>query len=413
MDGFKVYRNCPVYGKSSPRSCWSKHCCLSYKIEEIRSRGKLPILVGGTHYYTQSLLFRNALSDETTLEPGHDQNSFPILDEPTDVILAKLKEVDPVMAQRWHPNDRRKIRRSLEIFLKTGKPASKVYDEQRVRKELPPDIACSTGEDGSSHMRFPTLVFWVHANKETLYPRLDGRVDKMLARGLLREVDALTTFRRNFEGRTGATVDQSRGVWVSIGYKQFLDYHHGANATDVNAADLAKLKIAATEKTQAATRQYANSQIKWIRIKLLNAIAGAGQTRNVFLLNGSDLSKWEEDVLDPAISVAKRFLDGEELPGPSSLSAVAAEMLTPKREYDLSQRPDLWQKRTCETCGTVSVTENDWNRHVKSRGHRSAVGIVKKQKNTRDATEKERLTLQTDIVDVLEDYMHSFPDDNV
>lgn len=345
------------------------------------------------------------------MEPAFDSNTFPILDEPTEVVLAKLQEVDPIMADRWHPNDRRKIRRSLEIFLKTGKPASQVYDEQRLRREISPDAACNNSDDGSSRMRFPTLTFWVHASKDVLYPRLDGRIDKMIASGLLQEVEELTTFRQDFEARTGETVDQSRGIWVSIGYKEFLDYYHSVNATEAEAAEAAKLKMAAIEKTQAATRQYANSQIKWIRIKLLNAIAGAGQTGNVFLLDGSDLSKWEEDVVGPAMSVAKKFLDGEELTSPPCLSAAAADMLVPKRGYDLSQRPDLWQKRTCETCGTVAVTENDWSRHVKSRAHRRAVGVEKKQKNDKGATEKERKSLQADIVDVLEDYMHAFPDD--
>jgi tRNA dimethylallyltransferase len=383
------------------------------QIDEIRSRGKLPILVGGTHYYTQSLLFRDALSDQARLEVSSNAESFPILEESTDFILAKLMEVDPTMANRWHPNERRKIQRSLEIFLRTGKPASQIYDEQRFRREHSPATLDGEHSESGTRMRFPTLIFWVHANKDVLHSRLDGRVDKMISRGLLQEVDTLTSFRQDFEARTGTTVDQSRGIWVSIGYKELLSYHCHFKDNDLDAAGLAKAKTAAIEKTQAATRQYANRQIKWIRIKLLNALAGAGHSGNVFLLDGSDLSNWEKDVVRPAMSVTKVFLSGESLPAPSSLSATAAEMLTPKRGYDLGQRPDLWQKRVCNTCGTVAVTENDWSLHVKSRAHRRAVGIEKKQKNSKGATEKTREGSQVDVVDVLEDYMHAFPDDGL
>jgi tRNA dimethylallyltransferase len=336
---------------------------------------------------------------------------FPILEEPTDVLLAKLMEIDPIMANRWHPNERRKIQRSLEIFLRTGKPASQIYDEQRLRREHSPADPRDAHSESGTGMRSSTLIFWVHAEKDVLHSRLDGRVDKMISRGLLHEVDTLTSFRQDFEAHTGTTVDQSRGIWVSIGYKEFLSYHHSAQSNESDAAELAKIKTTAIEKTQAATRQYANRQIKWIRIKLLNALAGAGQSGNVFLLNGSDLSTWEEDVVSSAISVTKDFLSGESLPAPSSLSGTAAEMLTPKREYDLGQRPDLWQKRVCDTCGTVAVTENDWSLHVKSRAHRRAVGIEKKQKNSKGTTGKTHEDLQADVVDVLDDYMQAFPDD--
>src|SRR5436190_11089962 len=107
-------------------------------IKEIRSRGKLPILVGGTHYYTQSVLFNGSLLDKGEPEPEEDDQlsipvseRWPILEASPGEILQKLREVDPVMAARWHPNETRKIRRSLEIYLQTGRPASEIYQEQR------------------------------------------------------------------------------------------------------------------------------------------------------------------------------------------------------------------------------------------------------------------------------------------
>lgn len=370
-------------------------------------------MVGGTHYYTQSLLFHDALSQESALKLKQDSERFPILEEPTDIILAKLKEVDPVMADRWHPNERRKIQRSLEIFLKTGKSASQIYDEQRLRREHPPSLSDAESGNNDTGMRFPTLVFWLHAKKDVLYSRLDGRVEKMLANGLLQEVGTLARFKEDYESSAGTIMDQSRGIWVSIGYKEFVKYQEGLGNRELSANDLEQFKMEGIEKTQAATRQYANRQLKWIRIKLLNAFIGAGQQDKVFLVDGTDLSKWQENVVLPALQVTEQFMSGHELPVPSSLSDCAAEMLTPKRSYDLGQRPDLWQKRVCDTCGTIAVTENDWSLHIKSRAHRRAVGIEKKQKNTQKLSDKDREAVQSDLVDVLEDYMHAFLEDEV
>jgi tRNA dimethylallyltransferase len=249
----------------------------------------------------------------------------------------------------------------------------------------------------------------VHANKDVLHRRLDGRVDKMIARGLLSEVEELSSFRERHESNTGTIIDQTRGIWVSIGYKEFLEYQSALSDDAKTAPELEKLKSLAVKKTQAATRQYANRQIKWIRIKLLNALFGAGQKDNTFLVDGSDISQWEDKVVKPATAITEQFLSGQPLTPPSSLSPVAAEMLTPKREYDLGQRPDLWQKKVCETCGTTSITENDWNLHRQSRAHRRAVGARKKQENASKMRKGGAEDPKAEVVDVLEHYLETFP----
>jgi tRNA dimethylallyltransferase len=380
-------------------------------IDEIRSRKKLPILVGGTHYYTQALLFQDALANEPALNVDENSRNFPILDENTSNILEKLREVDPVMADRWHPNDRRKIQRSLEMYLRTGKPASQIYEEQRYKRELCTYPSNSDSEEGDivskPGLRFPTLILWVHASRETLTPRLDTRILKMLDRGLLSEVSTLSTFCAEHETLTQTSIDQSRGIWVSIGYKEFLHYQSALRDASTTEADLEKFRVAAIEKTQAATRQYAKHQIRWIRIKLLNALPPA-TTPTIYLLDGSDLSSWSSSVLDPALSITSSFLSGNPLPDPLSMSEAAAEMLVPKREYDLATRPDLWQKRVCDTCGTVSITENDWRLHGQSRAHRRAVGVKKKAENKRLAgmvETKELEDTRKDLIDILETSM--------
>ncbi|KAL5401483.1 hypothetical protein PMIN06_012115 [Paraphaeosphaeria minitans] len=347
-------------------------------IDEIRSRGKLPILVGGTHYYTQSLLFKDALAEEPKLKIEDDQSERdPILDQPTEILLDKLREVDPVMVDRFHPNERRKIQRLLEIYLKTGKPASQIYAEQQSKKEILKADSCD-----AASLRFPTLLFWMHASKDVLTTRLDSRVDKMVENGLLSEVEMLHNFRTEYKARTGQEVDKTRGIWVSIGCKEFSGYQDALCDGSYSDAALAKLKQAAIEKTQAATRQYAKRQIRWISIKLLNALLAAGQGGNTFLIDLPDVSKWDVAAVQPCSDITEKFLSGQPLPDPATLSEAARDMLNPRRDYDLSQRPDLWGKQYCETCGKSCFNGNDWALHVESRSHRHAVNAKKKSQRS-------------------------------
>lgn len=358
-------------------------------IKEIRSRGKLPILVGGTHYYTQSLLFPDRLSESSdALETEFitdTKDQWPILQQPTEVLLEELKKVDPLMADRWHPNDRRKIQRSLEVYLQTGKKASEIYAEQRERK------SDANKSDGSEHdplaevgLRFPTLVFWVHADNEALRERLNERVDKMFEQGLLDEVKLLSAFAKG-KAAEDAPVDETRGIWVSIGYKEFKAYARALEQLDVSEAQLAKLKLEALERTKIATRQYAKRQLRWIRIKLVNALAQAHKGDHLYFLNGSDVSSFEQDVVAPAFELADAFLSASPMPDPTSISDTAAEMLIPKRDYDLAAAPEKWSKEHCEACDVTCVTEEQWSMHLKSKGHRKAVS---KMKRAQDPSER-------------------------
>src|SRR5690606_18369871 len=92
-----------------------------------------------------------------------------------------LQSVDPVIAAKWHPRDRRKIRRSLALYYQTGKPPSEIYSDQR--KQLQ--------EQGCAKGKFDSLLFWTHSEKTALNERLDKRVEKMIEGGLFSEIDEL------------------------------------------------------------------------------------------------------------------------------------------------------------------------------------------------------------------------------
>jgi tRNA dimethylallyltransferase len=353
-------------------------------MKEIRSRGKLPILVGGTHYYTQSLLFKDALisdaaqsEEETGEELSREEinRRYPILEKPTEEILEQLRTVDPVMADRWHPNDRRKIQRSLEIYLMTGKQASKLYEEQQERNGSHHGGDSSTPASSEANVAplfQSALVFWVHANTEVLSKRLDERVDTMLKVGLINEVKTLDKFLRE-KAIAGISIDRSSGIWVSIGFKEFEPYMEAMKSGGLSRTELQVLFAAAVERTKAATRQYAKRQIRWIRLKLLVALSKVNSLSSIYLLDGSNLDHWLASVSGPAIDIAYKFLAKQDLPAPRDMSPAATEMLTPKQTFEFSDRRDLWIRQTCELCNMTAVTDEQWQRHIKGRGHRRAV----------------------------------------
>jgi tRNA dimethylallyltransferase len=325
--------------------------------------------VGGTHFYIQSLLVNDSIVE---IKPDHqDDNRFAILEEPTSVLLAKLREVDPVMADRWHPNERRKIRRSLEIWLQTGKPASDLYSAQADASETDNDVY--EEPKASSKLRFNSLVFCITTPMDILKQRLDQRVDKMLENGLIDEVKTMSSFQAQ-EVAKGQQVDLSRGIWVAIGFKEFLQYMAACQADEPDMR-MQALKKDAIERTQGSTRRYAKSQLTWIRGKFLSAMQRAHAADRLFVLNNTSVDRFADEVERVAADIAGDFLAGSSLPDPTTLSEAARDLLT-LNSRDLAFTREEWIKQTCETCGTTTVTKTQWEEHVQSRRHKKAVAAV-------------------------------------
>lgn len=334
-------------------------------IAEIRARGNLPIVVGGTQYYVDPLLFRDIrLGDEYP----SDERTFPILDEPTEVILAELRRVDPPMANKWHPNDRRKISRSLEIYLRSGKPASVFYAEQAERKA---ESARESTEDAPA---WENLLFWVYSEREVLKTRLDARIDKMLNAGLLDEVREVLAFKRSQEA-VGHEVDMSRGIWQSIGYRQFEPYLDAVDEGK-DQAEVENLKAAGLEDMKSATRRYAQYQTRWTRLKSVPLLAEQGPEAldSLYVLDSTDVSAFTTTVVEPAAEITAKFLEGDARPHPAELSALASEVLGKAKEAPPAQTPCI---KTCHICGTTVMSEELWDKHIKSYAHRR---VMKRKK---------------------------------
>ena len=169
---------------------------------EITGRGKLPLFVGGTGLYIDSVGRCNA-QDAPESDPEYRERILAELKSEEDVtaLWERLREVDPESAEKIHKNNVRRVIRALEIYDKTGKPKS-----QLDRKSL-------IGE----REVFVGMITIDFLDRELLYRRIDKRVDIMIEEGLLSEVESL--YRRGLISSGTAS--------AAIGYKEIIEYLDG------------------------------------------------------------------------------------------------------------------------------------------------------------------------------------------
>jgi tRNA dimethylallyltransferase len=210
-----------------------------------------------------------------------------ILEASTEDLFAFLKEVDPEQAARFHPSDRRKIRGKVELYLHTGRSASELYKEEK---------------QAGVNLRWDTLIFWVWSDRDVLNERLDKRVDTMITHGLEDECRELHRLAEQ-TGRTPTTgIFQAIGSIpqkTDIGYREFIPVFTASEDKKES------LRTEAIQRMKSHTRQYVNTQLSWISNKLLPQCALLGNRAPVYILDASDPTKWQSNVLDPALLVAK------------------------------------------------------------------------------------------------------------
>lgn len=199
-------------------------------LRDIESRGKLPLFVGGTGLYMDTIIRGSEISSP----PSSDELKERLLasavnDEEREALWQRLNEIDPESAEKTHKNNVRRVVRALEIYELTGK--TKTYFD-KLSKSSAPDVKVG----------MITLDFH---NRDNLYSRVDLRVDQMLEEGLLDEVKILYSEGLLDKGTTAAQ---------AIGYKEFISYLEGECTLD-EAADQLKL----------STRRYAKRQLTWFR----------------------------------------------------------------------------------------------------------------------------------------------------
>lgn len=196
-------------------------------LEKIYSKGQIPIIVGGTGFYIQGLLYDIDFTKQNADEKYRKELEAFAMENGAEALHEKLKEIDPVSYDTIHYNNVKRVIRALEYYKLSGEPISKHNEEQKAKE---------------SPYNFVYLV--LNDERANLYKRIDMRVDVMVSNGLIEEVTKLKEM--------GCTKDMIS--MQGLGYKEILDYLDGVYTLDE-----------AIEIIKRDTRRFAKRQLTWFR----------------------------------------------------------------------------------------------------------------------------------------------------
>ena len=192
-------------------------------IEDIYKRGKLPIIVGGTAFYIQALLYGIDFTEE-----DHDDSYRNKLNELSEnELYERLNQIDPEYAKTTHKNNKKRVIRAIEYNHFTGRKFSEYNAEQSQRKAI-----------------YDYRYFVLDDKRENIYASIDRRVDNMMDKGLLDEVVRLNELNlpKDCNSRQG------------IGYKELFEYLDGRCSL-----------IEAVGNIKKNTRHFAKRQLTWLK----------------------------------------------------------------------------------------------------------------------------------------------------
>ncbi|KAM7295124.1 tRNA dimethylallyltransferase isoform X2 [Ixodes scapularis] len=362
-------------------------------IEGLLNKGKLPVIVGGTNYYIESLLWRvlvkpesqqsgkltfesrNVVLKDIIISHMSDPRNETINEEEKtklDSLLTKvsansqseevstedmyscLELVDRARAKMLHPKDRRKIERSLQVYQTHLKPHSELIEEQ---KQL------HGGSSLGGPLRYPrTCVLWLQCDQQVLDERLDSRVDDMINCGLVREMQEFHSSYNRHRLEQNLEADYTRGIFQSIGFKEFHRYLV-MSPEEQQSKKGQKLFAEGLWLMKQVTKRYSRRQKKWIMQRFLST--PDRQVPPIYGLDATDVSQWEHLVRDRAFDIVEDCLEER---------AVRHAPLP-----TVENKGNVHQLFTCDVCNVSTVGSITWEAHLKSRKHYKMAKHKKKQ----------------------------------
>ena len=196
-------------------------------IKEIYAKGKVPILVGGTGFYIQSVLYGIDFNETDTNHAYREQLAVFAREHGAEALHEQLKKVDPASAEAIHPNNVKRVIRALEYNEQTGQKISEHNKEQHTKEA-----------------QYDFRYYVLSLPREILYDRIDRRVDQMKEEGLIQEVEKLLDMgcRKDMVSMQG------------LGYKEVIDALEGRDTMEHAFA-----------RIKQETRHFAKRQFTWFR----------------------------------------------------------------------------------------------------------------------------------------------------
>ncbi|KAL5056178.1 hypothetical protein RYX36_036860 [Vicia faba] len=368
-------------------------------IDAILSRNHLPVIVGGTNYYIQALVTLFLLDDSTDElnesnlgdSPGITgcDNSIAAENDCSGYSYDLLKDIDPVAANRIHPNNLRKINQYISLYSRTGVLPSKVFQGQAAEKWGQAD-----------NLRYDCCFISVDASLPVLDRYVEQRVDHMMDAGLLNEVYNIYSMN----------ADYTRGLRQAIGVREFehllqtcvlnnineeakeltdgVSLENGEPVLDGNLMEWFRsssdtkstnLLEEAIEKVKVNTRRLVRRQKRMLsRLQTLFGwdIHYVDSTESI---SSRSNDVWNSQVVETAMKIVTSFLSEN---GNLSMSN-GNGMKTIQR--------DLWTQYTCKACGDrVLRGIHEWEEHKRGRGHRKRISSLKSKANYLSFVEQKR-----------------------
>ena len=206
----------------------SRYCAMADPIvEDILRRGKSPIIVGGTGLYMDALIRGNAFAPCPSTGRREELEALAA-SQGIEAVIERLRAVDPGSAARLHPSDQKRIVRAMEVYLETGMT---ITEHNRKTQEIPPKY-------------HPIRFALADRQRQTLYDRIDRRVDTMVEAGLIEEI----------QGLLARGIPEKCTAMQAIGYKEFVAALHGACSLEEAAGQV-----------KQSSRRYAKRQLTWFR----------------------------------------------------------------------------------------------------------------------------------------------------
>ncbi len=224
------------------------------KIEEISARGKVPILVGGTGFYIQAVLYDIDFTETDEDESYRHELEERARTEGVHVLHEELKAVDPESAEAIHENNSKRVIRALEYYKKTGKKISQHNTEQHGRTS-PYDFK----------------YFVLTDDRSVLYSRIEKRVDQMIEEGLEQEVKELISM----------DIPRDATSMQGLGYREMIGYLEGEY-------DLER----AVYLIKRNTRHFAKRQLTWFK-----------RERDVIWVEKQEFDRDDEKILKEMIRI--------------------------------------------------------------------------------------------------------------
>ena len=221
----------------------------------IYERGKIPLVVGGTGFYIQGLLYDIDFTREEQDKSYRERLQKKAEEEGAGAVHQMLEKVDSVSAGKIHPNNVKRVIRALEFYHLNGRPISE-HNEEEARKKSP----------------YQSAYFVLNQERQTLYERINRRVDLMMEEGLIGEVKSLVEegYGRNLVSMQG------------IGYKEVFDYLEGEISLEET-----------TERIKKDTRHFAKRQLTWF-----------GREKEVIMID-KDKFEIEEKILEHMLGILR------------------------------------------------------------------------------------------------------------